>query len=269
MGERAGLRPSMSLRNFAFVGSSRDVFGPPPDYPHACGTLSGPESHHCRLVYSDSKCSRCGHAPCPCCGKWCDVLNGAGEFEGDLCCGGECAYEHGRDPKFVDVDLQWVNSIAVCLDSLYLRGKMTKDALRLEVEENFDEASGYWRLGMVRQSTRLFAAGDAAVVVLLNGQGERQPVFGVSSKGRTVGRGKRSGGFYMRYARHHDVGGRSVQRRDNSPLFLPELPGEVAKLSPLDPAFSAYVRQLRAEVLKSEVEVDEPPYAPQPEDTLG
>ena len=41
---------------------------------HSCGTVAGPDDPEGADVFSDQLCLVCGHAPCPCCNGWCDVL---------------------------------------------------------------------------------------------------------------------------------------------------------------------------------------------------
>lgn len=57
-------------------------------------------------VYTDQRCRVCGHTPCPCCERWCDVLirtrDEDDEEEIDLCCDGRCSYE--ATPRFFTAD---------------------------------------------------------------------------------------------------------------------------------------------------------------------
>lgn len=66
----------------------------------SCGTVGGPEETDLDVaVYADQGCVRCGHAPCPCCGFWCDILDCTCYEDYDDC---HCAYE--AEPTFFTAD---------------------------------------------------------------------------------------------------------------------------------------------------------------------
>jgi hypothetical protein len=116
--------------------------------------------------------------------------------------------------------------------------------------------SGTWWIGRLRRPTRLFLAGDLVLGTWMNGGGERQPVWGRSSRGFDVVH------YYVQYARYQGWP-KNTWERDNkipkwqnealykrpcvqcmnfAPVEVLALPGALADIkSPADPVVRAYV----------------------------
>jgi len=98
-------------------------------------------------------------------------------------------------------------------------------------------------LGRIRYNTRLFLAGDIVQVHINNGQAERFPVDGVSSRGYRV-RYK-----YMRVRRWNYRPDRGAStKRESGPLELLEPPRELVGRPLTDAAVRAWVKTLGPEV---------------------
>ena len=95
-------------------------------------------------------------------------------------------------------------------------------------------------LGLIVQHHRHFRCGDLVFIRISNGMAERQPVWGVSSKGYRVR------DFYMQYARY-----RGSQSFDAGPLRFIRLPVHLEGCSPDDPAAKMQMLQLRLQPLRT------------------
>lgn len=84
----------LSRDEFEQWDEARDVINVPSGWrPAADGAY---RCDQCGLDAPDARkrCTKCGHAKCPCCPDWCDTLI----EDGELCCDGECTYaEAGRE----------------------------------------------------------------------------------------------------------------------------------------------------------------------------
>jgi hypothetical protein len=114
-----------------------------------------------------------------------------------------------------------------------------------------------WQLGVAVVSTRLFLAGDHLLVTMMNGGGQRQPVYAVTGKGihlvryflnyRTSGvQRDRRIPIDRRYVwdRHRRLKGGETTvwyDRDHGPMRFVECPDEMAGLPPSDPAVRRFV----------------------------
>jgi hypothetical protein len=123
-----------------------------------------------------------------------------------------------RGKTYMKADVQWDRTAALVLT-----------ARRPEVYHR--ELGGYgFHLGRIVQDHRLFLRGDVVLIHISNGMAERQPVWGVSSKGFAVR------GFYLKYARYRDA-----KRFDGGPLRLVELPDHLTGKLPDDPDVRQFV----------------------------
>lgn len=112
----------------------------------------------------------------------------------------------------------------------------------------------HWSMGVIVRNTRLFMVGDIVLVFFNNGNGERWPVFGLSSKGYRVSY-KYVQGF--RYSRHDECTPTCVVRcpptqryTNRTALRFVEVPDEVwsQRGSKSDPAV---VRQWLSDALRA------------------
>lgn len=102
-----------------------------------------------------------------------------------------------------------------------------------------------WWLGEIVQNTRLLLRGDHVLVVLMNGGGERQPIYAVSGKGIHLRR------YFIQYRTSGcDLERQGVDRRrdrdgffeaDHGPLRFVECPGELAGAPPFHPDVRRFV----------------------------
>ena len=106
-------------------------------------------------------------------------------------------------------EVQYDRSVAVA-DKEYRRSNDPLDCLLGDPHRNYYFETGWWFLGVIVQPCRLFCVGDVVFVSLSNGGGERQPVYGFSSKGYAVSR------FYLRH-RTHWMGRRPYYYQPNTP----------------------------------------------------
>jgi len=97
-----------------------------------------------------------------------------------------------------------------------------------------------WFYGIIVLHHRLFRKGDIVLVRVSNGQAERQPVWGVSSKGSRVC------GLFMQYARY-----RGLERFDAGPLRFIGLPAHLEEGLPDAPAAKMHLLQLRLQALRT------------------
>jgi hypothetical protein len=95
-------------------------------------------------------------------------------------------------------------------------------------------------LGQIVQNHKLLLIGDLVFIRISNGMAERQPVWGVSSKGYSVV------DYYLQYARY-----RGSQSFDAGPLRFIGLPGHLVGCSPDDPAAKMQMLQLRSQPLRA------------------
>jgi hypothetical protein len=100
-------------------------------------------------------------------------------------------------------------------------------------------------LGQIVQHHRYFLRGDFVFIRISNGMAERQPVWGVSSKGYRVR------DYYIQYARF-----RGSQCFDAGPLRFVGLPFHLEGCSPDDPAAKTQMLQLRLQPLRTGIAAD-------------
>lgn len=127
---------------------------------------------------------------------------------------------HGymRSKTYLTPEQQWDRTAALALAAP--RGQVYRRELG---EQGF-------HFGRIVQDHRLFLKGDVVLIHISNGMAERQPVWGVSSKGFAVR------GHYLKYSRY-----RGSQWFPGGPLRFVELPNHLTGKRPDDSAVRHFV----------------------------